>query len=321
MSAALEIRNLSYRYPGGRGITDVSFDAGEGEVVCLFGWNGAGKTTLFKVLSTLLSPQAGSCRVCGHDVARDRNSARRNLFPVFDANAHFSHLTGRENARFFLSLYGIPEPGPLDRIAGDFDLDLDRPAGEYSLGMKRRLLLAEAFAAARKVLVFDEPALGLDTVIRPVFFERARGAAEAGSCVLIGTNRIEDAASADRILLLDRGTLCPAASVKALAERMVKVTISLEDRELVEYIPSVDELPQLVKKVLTIGIPRRIDIGDTGGEEPGLWTREAEDKVRRAPPVLQAMIRSLVERYAREHGCRRITPELVDEVRGKFGQR
>jgi ABC-2 type transport system ATP-binding protein len=321
MSAALEVRNLSYRYSGGRGITDVSFDAGPGEVVCIFGWNGAGKTTLFRVLSTLLSPQAGSCLVCGCDVTRDRESARGKLFPVFDANAHFSHLTGRENARFFLSLYGISRPESLDQIAEGFDLDLDRSAGEYSLGMKRKLLLAEAFAAKREVLIFDEPALGLDTGMRSVFFEQARGAAKEGSCVLIGTNRIEDVTTADRILLLDKGTVCPSASVEALVARMIKVTIALEDRELVEYIPSADDLPQLVKTALTLGIPRRIDIGEIREEEPGLWTREAEDKVRRAPPFLQGMIRSLVERYARDHGCRRITPGLVDEVKGKFEQR
>jgi ABC-type multidrug transport system ATPase subunit len=321
MSAVLEVRGLAYRYPGGRGITDVSFDADQGEVVCIFGWNGAGKTTLLRVLSTLCSPQGGSCRVCGCDVTRDRKSARRKLFPVFDANAHFSHLTGRENARFFLSLYGVPEPGNVDRIAEGFDLDLDRSAGEYSLGMKRKLMLAEAFAARREILIFDEPTLGLDTGMRSVFFELARNAASAGSCVLIGTNRIEDAATADRILLLDKGTLCPSASIGALVAGMIPVTIALEDRELVEYIPSVDELPQLVKKVLTLGVPRRIDIGEDRGEAPGLWTREAEDKVRRAPPFLQGMIRSLVERYAKDHGCRRITPEVVDEVKGKFEQR
>jgi ABC-type multidrug transport system ATPase subunit len=246
---------------------------------------------------------------------------RRKIFPVFDASAHFSHLTGRENARFFLALYGLPVPGALDRIAAGFDLDLDRPAGEYSLGMKRKLLLAEAFAAEREVMIFDEPTLGLDSSMCRVFFERARDAAGAGACVIIGTNRIEDAAPADRILLLDKGTLRPAASVEDLVAGMVRVTITMADRELVEHIPSVDDLPQLVKKILSLGIPRRIEISESGAGEPDFWTPEAEEKVRRAPPFLQAMIRSLVERYAREQGCRRITPDVVDEVRGRYEQR
>jgi ABC-2 type transport system ATP-binding protein len=321
MSATVIARDLCYRYPGGRGILDVSFEAGAGEIVCLFGWNGAGKTTLLKVLSTLVSPQAGSFSVGGYDAVRDRGSVRRKIFPVFDASAQFSHLTGRENARFFLSLYGLPVSDSLDRIATGFDLDLDRPAGEYSLGMKRKLLLAEAFAAEREVMIFDEPTLGLDTGMCRVFFERAREAAGAGACVIIGTNRIEDAAPAGRILLLDKGTLRPAASVDDLVAGMVRVTITFADRELVEHIPSVDDLPQLVKKILSLGVPRRIEIGRSGAEEPAFWTQEAEEKVRRAPPFLQAMIRSLVGRYAREHGCRRITPDVVDEVRGRYEQR
>jgi len=318
MSTSVEVRGLSYRYPGGRGIADVSFEAGGGEVVCLFGWNGAGKTTLLKVLSTLVSPQAGSYRVCGCDVTRDRESVRRKIFPVFDTNAHFNHLTGRENARFFCSLYGVSLPGMLDRIAGDFELDLDRLAGEYSLGMKRKLLLMEAFATEKEVLIFDEPTLGLDTGMCSVFFERASEAAKAGSCVLIGTNRIEDAGFADRILLLDKGTLSPTASIEAVVAGMIKIIIMLEDRELVEYIPSIDELPQLIKKILSLGIPRRIEIGENRAGESALWTEEAEEKLGRAPPFLQKMIRSLVERYARDHGCSRITDDVVDEVKGKF---
>ena len=247
MNPAVEVHSLGYRYPGGRGITGISFEAGAGEVVCLFGWNGAGKTTLLKVLSTRVFPQEGSYTVGGCEVSRDRESVRRKIFPVFDETSHFSHLTGRENARFFCSLYGIPRPETLDRFAVRFDLDLDQPAGAYSLGMKRKLLLAEAFATHSDVLIFDEPTLGLDSGMCSVFFDFVREAASAGSCVLIGTNRIEDAGSADRILLLNQGTLCPAASVEALVAGMTKITITLKDRELVEYIPSIDELPAVDK--------------------------------------------------------------------------
>jgi ABC-2 type transport system ATP-binding protein len=321
MSATVEVRDLCYRYPGGRGISGISFEAHAGEIVCIFGWNGAGKTTLFKVISTLVVPHAGSFHVCGCDGTRDRGSVRGKIFPVFDSNAHFSHLTGRENARFFLSLYGVPNPPLLDQVAAGFDLDLDRKAGEYSLGMKRKLLLAESFAANREVLIFDEPTLGLDTSVRPVFFERVREAAKAGACIIIGTNRIEDATIADRILLLDKERLCPAASIDALVAGMIRITITFADRELVEYIPSIDNLPHLVKKTLSLGIPRRIEIGENKPGEPVYWTQEAEDKVGRAPRFLQAMIRSVVERYAREQRYSRITPDVVDEAKGKFEQR
>jgi ABC-type multidrug transport system ATPase subunit len=321
MNAAVEVRDLTYQYPGGRGVSGITFDAHAGEVVCIFGWNGAGKTTLLKVLSTLVPAQAGTYSVNGCEAGPNRELLRRKIVPVFDASAHFSHLTGRENARFFLSLYGVLAGGVLDRVAVDFDLDLDRPAGEYSLGMKRKLMLVEAFAAQRELLIFDEPTLGLDTGMCPVFFRRIKEAAKTGACVIIGTNRIEDATTADRILLLDKGALCPAASIDALVSGMTKITITLADRELVEYIPSIDDLPQLVKKCLSFGIPKKIEIGETKEAESLEWTGEAEEKVRRAHRFLRNMIRSLVERYAKEHGSNRITPDLVDEVRGRFEQR
>lgn len=321
MSAVVEARNLTYRYPRGRGISGILFDASPGEVVCIFGLNGAGKTTLFRVLSTLVLPQAGSLSIGGWDAVRYREQARRNIFPAFDSSAHFGHLTGRENARFFLNLYGISRPGDLDGIADRFGLDLDQVAGEYSLGMKRKLLLSECLASQKEVLMFDEPTLGLDSGMRPVFFEQVREAAEAGSCILICTNRIEDAACADRILLLDSGTISPVQSADALAARMIRVTITMEDRRFVEYIPVIDELPELVKKILSVGTPRSIEIGGTGSSDPAGWTPEAEEKLRRAPPFLQGMIRSLVERYARECGHRRITTDVVDEARARFEQR
>ena len=324
MSAVVVLRDLSFHYPGGRGVSGISFEAGAGEVVCIFGWNGAGKTTLLKLLATVIPPATGSFLVCGCDVTADREAVRRKIFPVFDASAHFSHLTGRMNALFFLSLYGISEPGTLDRIAAGFDLDLDQLAGEYSLGMKRKLLLSECFASGREVLVFDEPTLGLDTAMCGIFFTRVREAAQAGACVIIGTNRIEDAGFADRILLLEKGTLRPAASVESLVAGMMKITITLADRELVEYIPSADELPHLIRKCLTLGVLRRIDVVQAGEDRAGgsgLWTPEAEEKVGRAPRFLRKMIRSLVERYAREHGLSRITPDVVDEVKERFEQR
>lgn len=320
MSMAVEVRDLSYRYHNGKGITGISFEAGAGEVVCIFGWNGAGKTTLLKVLSTLVPFREGAYNVAGFDIGRERDLARARIFPVFDSSAHFNTLTGRENARIILSLYGVPVTAELDRLAGAFQLDLDQPAGEYSLGMRRKLLLAEAFSSKRDILIFDEPTLGLDTGMCQIFFEQARQAAREGACVIIGTNRIEDAGCADRILLLDNGTLHPADSIESLVAGMIKITITMEDRELVEYIPAIDDLPQLIKRILTLGIPKKIGIGETG-EEKSPWTPEAEEKIRRAPPFLQKMIRSLVERYAKEHGCRRITPELVDEVKGRFEQR
>ncbi len=179
MTESLSVDSLGFRYPGGHGFGDVSFTGSAGEVICIFGLNGSGKTTLFRVLSTLAKPQTGNYRVCGMDAVSNRDAVRRKIFPVFDSNAHFDHLSGRENIDLLMQLYGLSETGETYDIAGKFDLDLERKVSEYSLGMKRKLYLAEAFLSAREILFFDEPTLGLDSSMRSAFFSEVSAAAKA----------------------------------------------------------------------------------------------------------------------------------------------
>jgi len=319
MSRSLSVSSLGFRYPGGQGFWNVSFTASTGQVVCIFGRNGSGKTTLFRVLSTLIAPHTGEFLVCGINASQDKASARRKIFPVFDSNAHFDHLTGRENIALFMELYGNGVQESVETTAGLFDLDLDRKVREYSRGMKRKLYLAESLLSKREILLFDEPSLGLDSSMRSTFFRQAGDAARQGSCVIIFTNRIEDTAYADCLLKIEKGTLTRAASVDDLLEGMITVTISCADHEITEYISSAGELPDVIRKILPLGIPRKIRI--SAGDERELWSPEARQKVGRAPAVLRTMITRLVERHARESGYTRITEDVVEEVQRRLERR
>jgi ABC-2 type transport system ATP-binding protein len=319
MTESLSVNSLGFQYPGGQGFHDVSFSGSAGEVICIFGLNGSGKTTLFRVLSTLTAPQTGSYRVCGLDSSTEQNAVRRKIFPVFDSNAHFDHLTGKENIDLMMNLYGLPAPGSENEMAALFDLDLKRTVNEYSLGMKRKLYLAESFLSKREILLFDEPTLGLDSPVRSAFFSQVSDAAKRKTCVLFCTNRVEDAGCADRLLKLEKGTLIPVPTVDELIRSMIRVTISFTDHDITEYIPSPGELPDLIRKILSRGIPRKIEIYSGDGDE--LWTHEARQKIGRAPRLLQNMITNLIERHAEESGYSRITAEVVDEARKRYEQR
>lgn len=318
MTETLSASSLGFRYPGGHGFRDVSFTGSAGEVICIFGLNGSGKTTLFRVLSTLAEPHAGNYRVFGMDTVSNRGAVRRKIFPVFDSNAHFDHLTGRENIDLVMQLYGLSQRGAAYDIAGKFDLDLDRKVSEYSLGMKRKLYLAEAFLSAREILFFDEPTLGLDSSMRSAFFSEVSAAAKRKSCVVFCTNRVEDTSCADQLWKMEKGILTPADSADELIRGMIRVTISFKDHDITEYISAPEELPDLTRKILPLGIPREIHIFT---EDDELWTAEAREKIGRAPRVLQTMITSLVERHAEESGYSRITAGVVEEVRRRFEQR
>lgn len=319
MTGSLAVKSLGYRYPGGYGFSDVSFSASAGEVTCIFGLNGSGKTTLFRVLSTLVAPGSGEYFVCGMNASLNRGAVRRKIFPVFDSNAHFDDLTGRENIGLFLSLYDLPVPDSADNIAAVFDLDLDRRVREYSLGMKRKLSLTESFLSGREILYFDEPTLGLDSSMRSAFFSMVSDAAKRASCVVFCSNRIEDAGYADHLWKMEKGTLAPAGSPDELVRGMLRVTVSFAEHEIIEHIQSAEELPEIIRKMLSVGTPRKITV--SGGEDEGLWTDEARQKIAKAPRVLQHMITTLVERHAQESGCARITADVVDEVRMRFERR
>jgi ABC-2 type transport system ATP-binding protein len=323
MTGPLVVDSLGFEYPGGHGFSGVSFQASSGEIVCIFGRNGSGKTTLLRVLSTLVKPRAGRFSAGGFDASADRDRVRGEIFPVYDTNAHFEHLSGQENLDLFLFFYGVSPPPDAGELAGVFDLDLSRKVSDYSLGMKRKLTLIESFLCSRPVMVFDEPTLGLDSAMRAAFFSRVRRAADGGACIVICTNRIEDTAFATRLFRMENGTLSPVATPDELLAGLIRVTFSFNDHDATEYIPSAGELPDLVKRALAAGIPRKIGIEMPGSAalDNDLWSDEARQKVDRAPRFLRPMITTLVERHARDAGYSRITPDVVDEVRGRFERR
>lgn len=315
----IQVTNLNFLYPNGHGIHNISFHLKKGEVLCLFGKNGSGKSTLMRVLSTLHRPQSGSFSVFGIDGVNRRQDVRKYLFPVFDENAHFDFASGRENLKFFLHLYQSKQLSACDQWSNDLDLDLGLKAGEYSYGMRRKLYLLEAFLSERNIFLFDEPSLGLDSETRDLVFRRILDLKKNDVSILFGSNRIEEAKYAERILQMENGIIKEVSSSDSLIDSLLTVKIQTKNRELVDYVSTIEELPDLVKKYLAFGIPKHIEV--IGADEMYEWTADAVEKINRAPKFVRQMITKTVERYAREKGYTRITPEVVDEARLRFKKR
>jgi ABC-type multidrug transport system ATPase subunit len=319
MTAPFVASDLTYLYPNGRGIRDIGFSAGQGEVLCISGSNGSGKTTLIKVLATLYRPQNGAVHIQGYDTVDQKEKARQSFFPVFDESAHIGFATGAENIDFFLNLYKSAARDRVDHIARHFNLDLGLPAEEYSLGMKRKLILMEALLSGKGVLLFDEPTLGLDSSSRSVFFGFIREVAEQGTTVIFGTNRKEEASRAGRVLFLEAGHLSESTPERDPAG-MIELRIIMEHEEFTEYVLTPEEIPDVIARVLPSGVPREIRIRSRD-EGAMVWTEAALEKVSKAPPLVRRMVVSIVERYARERGYHRITPEIVEEAKQRFEPR
>jgi len=189
----------------------VSLCVPAGTTLGLLGPNGAGKTTAVRILSTILTPDAGSASVLGHDVVTDADAVRRSIglagqFATVDEN-----LTGRENLRMVGRLCHMPSAAThsrADELLEQFGLTdaANRPLKTYSGGMRRRVDVAAALVARPPILFLDEPTTGLDPQSRIDLWEVIEGLVEDGTTVLLTTQYLEEADRlAASIVVVDHG--------------------------------------------------------------------------------------------------------------------
>lgn len=197
-------------------VDQVSFDVGRGEIFGLLGQNGAGKTTLFKMLSTLISPDEGSASIDGHDILHDGDEVRQVLAPVVaNERSLYWRLSARENVRLYAALQGMQGAAARaeeSRVLGITGLagTGEKMVGEFSSGMRQRLLIARALIARPRVLLLDEPTRSLDPISARDFrrFLRDVVVREEGCTVLLATHDADEVWElCDRVGVLHRGRL------------------------------------------------------------------------------------------------------------------
>ncbi|MFE9657496.1 ATP-binding cassette domain-containing protein [Micromonospora sp. NPDC006431] len=211
MDLTIEAEGLRKTYGTHTALAGVDLAVPAGTVLGLLGPNGAGKTTMVRILSTLLMPDGGTARICGHDVVRQPREVRRRVGLTGQYAAVDELLTGRENLVLIGVLHHLGRRAArarADELLERFQLTdaAGRAARTYSGGMRRRLDLAASLVADPPVLVLDEPTTGLDLTNRRTLWTMVREQVARGTTVLLTTQYLEEADQlADRILVLDGG--------------------------------------------------------------------------------------------------------------------
>jgi len=214
MTAIIEVNDLVKKYDEHVAVNAISFEVAQGEVFGLLGPNGAGKSTTIKMLTTLLSPTAGTARVNSFDIVRQTTQVRHSIGYVPQALSADGSLTGYENLLIFAKLYDLPRNIRKQRINEVLEYVGLAEAGQqlvrnYSGGMIRRLEVAQALLHQPRVLFLDEPTVGLDPVARQAIWDHLMELREeANMTILLTTHSMEEADSlCSRIGIMHRGNI------------------------------------------------------------------------------------------------------------------
>lgn len=220
VSTVVRAHGLTKFYGQSRGVLDLDFSVGSGEVFGFLGPNGAGKTTTIRLMLDLIRPTRGRLEIFGLDSRRGSLPIRRRLGYVPGDLRLYDRLTGRELVRYFASLRDLPDTGAADELAARLELDLDRPIRALSRGNRQKVGLVQAFVHRPDLLVLDEPTSGLDPLMQQVFYELVRETTAEGRSVFLSSHVLSEVQHvADRVGVIREGRLELVASVEELRAR------------------------------------------------------------------------------------------------------
>jgi ABC-2 type transport system ATP-binding protein len=216
---ALEIDRVSHRYGARVALKDVSLAVQQSSFTVLLGLNGAGKSTLFSLITRLYAIRSGQIRIFGHDVAKEPGAALSRLGVVFQSRALDIDISVRQNLMYHAALHGIANRRAseliaqvLDRVAMA-DRSLDR-VGNLSIGQMRRIEIARALLHQPRLLLLDEPTVGLDIKARADILDHVRQLSEVeGIGVLWATHLIDEAGAGDDVVVLHKGSVLARGTV------------------------------------------------------------------------------------------------------------
>jgi ABC-2 type transport system ATP-binding protein len=230
----IEIQGLSKRFGTTLAVDNLTLTVPKGEFFTLLGPNGAGKTTTLRIVAGLLRPTKGRVFVSGHDMAKENIEAKRLISFIPDIPYIYEKLTGREFLYFIGELYKLDRDRLRDeaeRLLGLFHMEDygNQLMESYSHGMRQKIVICSALLPDPRLIIIDEPMVGLDPKSIRIVKDILRTSANEGTTVLMSTHTLALAEEiSDRIGILNRGQMISAGSLEEIMVRS-KETEKLED--------------------------------------------------------------------------------------------
>lgn len=227
MAAVLEIKNFSQRYNNQElAVNDLSLTVNEGEIFGFIGHNGAGKSTTIKSAVGILPVKTGEISICGSSISKNLKACQRLCAYVPDNPDLYGYMTGIGYINFIADVFEVPTEERTERIkkyADAFEItkQLGNLISSYSHGMKQKAALIAAFVHKPKLLVLDEPFVGLDPKATAVLKQTMREFCDDGSAIFFSTHVLDVAEKlCDRVAIIDHGKLVAEGKTSELTESM-----------------------------------------------------------------------------------------------------
>ena len=226
----MEVRALSKSYGSVSALDGIAFDVQPGELFGLVGPDGAGKTTLFRILTTLVLPDAGSASVLGYDVVRDLWKIRSRVGYMPGGFSLYPDLSVAENLEFFAAVFGTSVDAGYELIAPVYrqlEPFRDRRAEALSGGMKQKLALSCALIHRPEILLLDEPTTGVDAVSRREFWDQLAALKATGLTIVVSTPYMDEAMRCDRVALMHGGRILEIDAPGAIGRRFTAPLVAV----------------------------------------------------------------------------------------------
>lgn len=275
MNNIVVVENLEKHYHNKVAVDGISFEVREGEILGLLGPNGAGKSTTINILATVLSASNGKVTILGHDLKKDVKLIKQCIGIVPQDIAIYEEISAEKNVRFFASLYNLKgkqlegQVKEALKLVQLYDRKDDKPK-TFSGGMKRRLNIACAIAHQPKLIIMDEPTVGIDPQSRNHILESIKALKNKGATVIYSTHYMEEVeAISDRIIIMNEGKIIAQGTKDELNQKVNdEITYSFQvthfeqlNRELISEIEGVTKV-NVTENILEVTVEQSKDYLD-----------------------------------------------------------